>query len=306
MATKFSGSLFPTNTSNAIRDWAQFVEDTLVTTGGWVVTSDTGQTAPASLSTPGGLNTKAGYRIYRMADTLQATSPVFMRLDYGSSPGAATTPAIWVTIGTGSSGTGTITGIVFNGGAVANGTVFCSSGNTSLANNCYGSASTSRFNIAMFIQQTSATYEFVFTLERTKDSSGADTGDGLLMIWSDSVTGAGLLQASKYMILAGGTQPTTEAGLNYVLSVQNPTEAFAPGDVALGVVICIRGTAQQPGTNMMISASGDVSTLGSFSITLYGATRTYQNLGTLMIPQKVLTGVTYTADANGRCNMRYD
>jgi hypothetical protein len=59
----------------------------------------------------------ACYAVYRMADALQATAPIFMRITYGSGNFGTGTPvpAFWVTLGTGSNGAGVITGIFYNG-----------------------------------------------------------------------------------------------------------------------------------------------------------------------------------------------
>ena len=119
MAISLSTVLFPDNSTDAnFRAWVQFVHDLLITTGGWVDPGDTGQLNIAAAAHPIAANTKVGYRIYRMDDTLQATSPVFMRLDYGSSATANQT-GIWVTIGTATDGAGTIptANMRFNGGS---------------------------------------------------------------------------------------------------------------------------------------------------------------------------------------------
>jgi hypothetical protein len=56
---------------------------------GLVQTSDTGQINWVTVARPA-LNTIAGYEIWRFNDALQATKPVFIRIDYGtSSPVAA-------------------------------------------------------------------------------------------------------------------------------------------------------------------------------------------------------------------------
>lgn len=304
MATRTSTAFYPSNTTNAIRDWAQFVEDTLVTTGGWVVTSDTGQTLPSALVTPGATNTKAGYRIYRMADTLQSTSPVFIRIDFGSSPSGAATPGIWIIIGTGSNGSGTITGQVFNTGA-ANALCYCGGTSTTLGNLCFGSATTSRVTLAMFVY-SSNTYVWAFGIERSKDASGADTGAGLLFSYTDSVVGTGVLNASNYLILAGGSQPSKEGGMNYIITSKNPSETFAPGDIGAGVVMHFKGLVQQPGMNFMITNANDVADGGSFSLSMYGATRTYQNLRSLIIYKSMAGNSTGVSDTNVRGNIRYD
>src|SRR3970282_1095232 len=104
MATRLDSTIYPSNATDAeFRAWVQFVEDTLVTTGGWVVTADTGQMTISTATAPGAGNTKVGYRIYRMSDVLQAANPVFVRIDYGSGA-ASTSPGMWLTIGQGSEG----------------------------------------------------------------------------------------------------------------------------------------------------------------------------------------------------------
>ena len=173
--------------------WTQFIEDLLVTTGRWVVTADTGQTLPSALVAPTSANQKRGYRIYRMSDALQATSPVFMRFDFGSA-GAVALPGIWFTIGTGSDGSGNITGIVFNGGANVSPNTGCNSGGSggaSLVTNSYGSAASNRVSWGMFVNGGSAIWIWVFALERTKDSTGSDTGLGLLLVYNDPATQGG-------------------------------------------------------------------------------------------------------------------
>ena len=97
----------------------------LLTAGGWIQTADTGQTSNATFATiyNGTLNSSSGYQIWRMNDSLQGTYPVFIKIEFGCGS-VSNTPAMWVTIGTGSNGTGTITGIViartqFNAGLTA-------------------------------------------------------------------------------------------------------------------------------------------------------------------------------------------
>lgn len=79
---------------------------------GLVKTSDTGQINWVTVTKPVATNTKAGYEIYRFSDTLQATKPVFIRIDYGSGAVASgNAPGTWITVGTSTDGAGTITGL---------------------------------------------------------------------------------------------------------------------------------------------------------------------------------------------------
>jgi len=299
MATRFSSTLLADNAADAnFRAWAQFIEDTLVTTGGWLVTSDSGQTLPSALVHPTTTSQKMGYRVYQMNDALQATVPVFMRIDFGSSSGTAAAPAIWVTVGTGSNGSGTITGIMMNAVQMN------SAGNSSQANNSYGSAAPNRVAIALFCQNVTG-IRLVFTLERSKDVNGNDTGAGLLCIYNSTAT---WLESSRYLnyATAGVVQPSVELGLSYVLTTQNPSQSFAPGDIGVAVVSCIRGVAQQPGLNVMIVPSGDVGDQGQFSMNIYGAAHTYQQISSQCVVQKALCNANRLADNNARACIRYD
>src|SRR5687768_16139164 len=75
---------------------------------GLVQTADTGQINWVTVARPG-TNTDAGYEIWRFNDSLQGSAPVYIRFDYGTHAGA-TQPRIRATVGTGSNGSGTITG----------------------------------------------------------------------------------------------------------------------------------------------------------------------------------------------------
>jgi len=307
MATRFSASLVPDCSTTAnIRAWAQFIEDLLVTTGGWVVTTDTGQTLPSLLAVPGAPSTKVGYRIYRMNDALQATSPVFIRIDFGSAAFSSATPGIGLIIGTGSNGSGTITGIVLNFGGSGGTTFLASQSNAVTAFTSYGSAGPGRVCLSMFTSGNSA-IQWVMGIERTKDATGADTGIGLLVISGGGIVEGTLnngMAYSHYLVLAGGTQPATEQGLSYILSTQNPTQTFSPGDIGLGIPIPFKGVAQQPGTHFLITNTNDVSVEGYISLILYGQTRTYQQLNAL--PTRRTQRLTTTTDGSSRVLMRYD
>lgn len=303
MATRFSPSLLADVTTDArLQANAQFIEDTLVSAGGWVVTADSGQTLPSALVHPTVANSKKGYRIYKMADTLQATSPVFVRLDFGSGP-VASIFGLWITIGTGSDGAGNITGMLHNGGARAQG-ISTNTPGTGVGNS-YGSADNGRFSFALYVGTSNFSFCQVFTLERSKSLGGSDTGNGLILIWSDYATGnfAGPSHI-KYLICAGGSQPAEEIGLNYSLPGVNPCETWFPGDSGLGVVIPFKGMAQQPGMNVVIVGSADMGPESNFKTIIYGRAVGYQHLNNVYV-YKAIAG-SQNGDNNARACIRYD
>src|SRR6266498_3171500 len=282
MATRFDSTLQMSNSTDALfRAWAQFIHDTLISTGGWVDPGDTGQLTISGATKPVAINTKVGYRMYRMADSLQGSFPVFMRLDYGS---------------------GTITGITYDGGSVTQAT-FRPGGNATSACNSYGSADTSRIQLLMFVR-AAAIDMMAFSLERTKDASGNDTGDGLLM-FSEQPGSIGQLNKCNYIVRAGGSQPPVENGLSFVISNQ-ATSAFT-GDVGVGIPILFKGIAQQPGTGIIVTNSGDFLAQAVPSLSLYGSSRTYQLCDSSTQPVAVTTGNGAVATrSNTRVGIRYD
>lgn len=108
MATQvYSGMV--NNTSDAyFRKWSQDLHNAIVAAG-MVQTADTGQITFASAVKPTSSSTSAGYTVYRFNDSQQSTAPLFVRLDWGTG-NAASAPGLRITIGSGSSGSGAITG----------------------------------------------------------------------------------------------------------------------------------------------------------------------------------------------------
>lgn len=312
MATRFSSTLVSDITTDArFRAIAQFVEDTIVTTGGWTVSTETGDTAPASLAHPTAINVKKGFRIYKTADAL---TQVYMRIDYGST--AATSGngfGMWITLGTGSDGAGTLSGIFFNGGSASAATVGSASSatvGTTGAVNSYGSADTGRVQLGLFVSSTVANI-IALSIERARDSSGTQINDILLACTAGNITNvfgfspvAACMETSQYCITAGGTQPTPELGLAFVLTRTNPSETFG-NPVGAGVVQYFKGASQPPGVGLAVVNSSDVSAEGSFPMIVYGSSITYQHLNSLQ-PAVSTTATAATAATHRRVCVRYD
>lgn len=309
-------------TTPGIRDAAQWVEDLLVATGGWVQVTQLGETAPSALPACPGSNSKCGFRCYRMNDALQATSPVFMRIDYGSSAGGGSAThfcfGMWITIGMGLNGSGGVTTPMFNGGASATPQLGCNSGGntiTGITGTCYGSAANNRVHFMMY-DATSLTslMVIVFSLERSKDALGNDTGDGLLMTYVDTADQGGggsqqFTNKTRYLLFTAGTQPLVEgSGIQYAMGRPNPTETFGTSDVGVGLIFHFKGTAQQPGIGLVIVNSSDVGVNGQFPMTIYGVAHTYQSLNNCVPMIGIIGGSisTIVRDVGRRVAMRFD
>jgi hypothetical protein len=89
------------------RTWGKGVSDAIAATG-LVKSADTGQIDWTTVARPAA-NGVAGYEIWKFTDAMQATLPVFIKLEYGVGA-AADRPQVAVTVGTGTNGAGAING----------------------------------------------------------------------------------------------------------------------------------------------------------------------------------------------------
>lgn len=102
MTTSAYSSVLDHTSDAAFRAWGSELSTNIAATG-MVQTADTGQINWVTALRPG-VNTAGGYEIWRFSD-----STIFLKIEYGTSTGA-NFPQMWSTVGTGSSGTGTLTG----------------------------------------------------------------------------------------------------------------------------------------------------------------------------------------------------
>lgn len=95
-------------TNESFRIWGKAISDRLSSM--LVKTTDTGQIDWTTVNKPS-QGVTAGYEVYRFDDALQATAPIFIRIDYGSSSASGgTTPMLSYTIADGTDGAGKMIG----------------------------------------------------------------------------------------------------------------------------------------------------------------------------------------------------
>lgn len=152
------------------RTWITEVSNSWAAVG-LVQTADTGQINLATATRPS-TNANAGYQIWRFNDTLQATKPIFIRIQYGTAYSAAV-PRMQVIVGTGSDGAGNLT----NPTAVFN--ITASATPTSTVTNYLSDFSCSEgfFGMAWKIGSTSSVGSF-FAICRSVDSDGNPDATG--------------------------------------------------------------------------------------------------------------------------------
>lgn len=257
----------PSNITAAIfRAWATFIHNSISGTGGMTNTADTGQIDLTTVAAPGAISTYMGYKMYACNDSLQATYPIYVKIEFGSTSANANNPSVQITIGTGTNGAGTITGtlvVAFQHGI--GGTA------SSTASTSYASSGTARFAIALFTD-AGINNPLWFSFERTVDSSGVDTGDGLILNYGRATNSC----SSRYVPRTGGAPPT-QTGMHGVMAAENPS-SFG---INVGASLCIpmAGIAKPPGLNLLMVRSSDFGSYASITTPVYGATHTYQHVG---------------------------
>lgn len=243
---------------------------------GLVQTSDTGQANWTTITrnTTGGA--LAGYEIWRFADTLQGTVPVFIRVEYHCAVGQSLKMGIYIQVGFGTDGAGNISGTQKSTALNCQGS---SSGATAFgATACYFSGATSR--IAVCLWPTVATPEVAqfFSIERSKDSAGVDNGDGVIIWYAQGGTSGSSTQTIRgalFLPFTGGV-PAQQNHWPCILS--NGPSVFST-KVQMGVPFPIAGEIKNPGLGVMVYNLNDFSTFTDYALTIYGGSHTYKTLG---------------------------
>lgn len=233
---------------------------------GMVKTADTGQIDLTTVAKPAGAGVAAGYEIYRFSDSLQATKPIFFKIEYGTA-NVATTFGLWLTVGTGTNGAGTITGQastrrqMYGTTALTGGTLYTS-----------GDGSRIAFLGPVNTASPSVNNTIWWAIDRTRDASGAATGDGYS--WFSGWSSGTYQWACVPMIGAVTGASNSAPGLDPAAGGVSNLGA----DVALVIPTTFLGKAFYSLTHLY-GRGADLGS-GSFSATVLGASHTFLATGT--------------------------
>jgi hypothetical protein len=188
-------------TDAKFRAWGS-ANSTALASAGLVQTADTGQINWTTVTKPGVASTKAGYEIWKFNDSLAGSKPVFIKFEYGTN-GGTSSGGVWVSVGTGSNGSGTLTGPVA-GPYVLNTNV--SAWNNTAMTYMHTHSLTNGYLLANFGMSGTAgsgigtsVAPMVCIVERTKDSTGTPTSNGVALYMVNEI-GSGTIFCSTAMI----------------------------------------------------------------------------------------------------------
>lgn len=251
-----------TNNSDAnFRAWGSYIAAQLLAVG-WVQTADSGQINWATVTAPSGFGNFPGYEIWRMNDALQATAPVYVKIEYGESSANADGPAVRISFGSGSDGAGNLTGttstpLVSQGASVT----------TSFP--LRGSGDSSRFVILFDYTGGGG---FFFSIERSKDATGADTAEAVIYLYKTGTSGAGLgIQAWDTTLGTKSGNPFTGVGALF----PNASSFASGSQIGVAPIMPEKPIFMNPILGAVGYYTGDITTGNTFVAYMYGVAHQY-------------------------------
>ncbi len=290
------------------RVWAEGISLQL-TAAGWTKTTDTGQVDWTTNPAVPAANTYL-YEIRQPAsDPLQTgATAYYIKISYGNSTSGTNNPDIQISLGTGTNGAGTLTGSIIGPFGLRVDSSVAGQGATPWE--CDFSWSVSRMGVLLWRNASNTLVPAFFAIERTKDSTGADSSDGVFVVLLGGqnnnyggfqmrgiIFGVGVTN----LIQASGSNSTSGPWLDvgYISNNQNLSDNFNNG-VPISPVFPSYGKFGNPLTVMGVVRKVDIAEGVLISTTFYGGTMTYlsSKAGSYF---NVLGGL-----ANGSFLMRFD
>lgn len=277
MATR-TQSKAPTNSTDILfRAWGSEF-DAAMTAAGLVDTAATGGINFTTVLHPTAAGTKTGFKVYRFADALQSSSPIFIKANFGSGDTGANSPAIWLTIGTQHDGAGSLSGNVTDEFEVQS-----NSGTaTTTTYSCNSSGSTSRIAIQMFAGSDSA---FLFFIDRIKADDGTNSDSGVIFGATDYISSIG----SFGCVYKEGTGGTFYRNAQFVVAVPKTGTGIAGADTGLYSPKFFKGVELNNPDVVLLFFRVDITQGTQFSATVNGSVHTYRAVSTTVTNNYVPT-----------------
>lgn len=276
MATRiFQARTMPRAAPNQAPDYQEFVQgihDTLAAFG-WVQTSDTGQMASGSGSiaaaTFPATRVTTDYEIWRMADSQQATTPVFMRIEYGQ--GFSGSFALRITLGPSTNGAGVVASPKSTPSEIS----LQATSTNRWDMRCSGDAG--RFTMSVAGEQTTDLNSYgIINVERLRKADGTYNTDGAHVCWWTSPTG----QGQGTMPLSGSDLAQTTSGTWPVITNRRGSMGGPGLDIGVSPVQPNDlGRVRNPVMGPLIYAKNDIVAGTIFSVDFLGGSHTYRATG---------------------------
>lgn len=225
MTTFMSSGSYVNNTDAAFRAWSLAIHDAMIGAG-FIQTTDTGQINFATVLKPTAVSTSAGYAMYRFADTLQTTAPIFIKIEFGMGSTLDTTFGWRLGVATGTDGAGGIGGFLF----IQTGWISQAQSSYTGINNTWACHTAGVGWLAFHYESTSIGSMFGFAISRTMDDAGAPSGEGISVYIKAISSNQGTVSLLRFV-------PTPTVILNQNASQSPCAFPFGLTDYKVGVDI---------------------------------------------------------------------
>jgi hypothetical protein len=305
MATSQQFLVCDSSTLANFKAWAQAIS-AFFATATWTQSTDTGQVNWSTIaSVPG-----SGAYVYEVWQPNDGLTTFYVKIEYGNA-GTAAQPSIRLTISTSTNGAGTATGFIV--GPVNTQTTGIAS-NATTSYECDFSGAAGRIGAMMWRNGTGNDQQ-LFAIERSINSSGAYT-NAYVTLWTAGINNAGAGTNTDFsqrsLLLAVGAAPNLpnnsgpgQGGwtvrLAQVTSGTTNAASFN-GSIPFDTPAPMIGYFDFPCTVVGCACPGDFSEGVPFSVTLYGAARTF-------MPGKIgpfSLAISNNGQANSCVCLRYD
>jgi hypothetical protein len=241
--------------------WSSAIYNAFISFG-WAQTADSGQADNPIAAVPSGA---WPYWIFKSTDALSSTLPIYIKVACGFN---STQPQIQITVGTGSDGSGIIIGITISNAPWTITTFNYNEG--SIPYPCFFSGDSSSFRMYLW-QSINLTIGVVFGVERSLNSSGANTASFITVLCANTYSQSQIFQQSLTSSLPGNR----EMGIIGLALTNGSNTGYWNGSVASLPVFPILGQCMSPMLGWQMCAANDVTDGSTVTVSsFYGQTHT--------------------------------
>jgi len=265
MATATGNYPSDNSTLANFKSWAMAISSAFGALG-WLQTSDTGQVNWSSIGSVPSNNYV--YEVWKANDAQAATLPIFLRIEYGYSSSA---PRCRVYAGTGSNGSGTLTGGLLTGAPWE--VTYEGSNHGGAGYPCFFSGDAGEFRFYLW-QGLTSNSSCVLAVERSKDSSGNKTTEYFTVLCANAYTGTA--NTFQQTIVSPSLVGNRENGVVCLSLTSGSGTGLWNGTVAALPVFPILGKVGNPMLGMMAAVASDTLDGALVSVvSLYGASHNF-------------------------------
>jgi len=269
------------NSSTAnFKNWGQAISSAL-SSSGWTQTTDTGQVNWSTVSVPA--SGVFVYEIWQPGDALQTgATAYYVKINYGTSSGSPAGPRLQIQIGTGTDGSGNLTGITstnFESSATNN-----PGKGSILTYPSYFSGDTTRFHMILWMWVGAVPGPSMYSIERTYNTDGTQSSDGVSIVMAGN-NGTVTNRGQQTVAFGLGAAQQSAASSYIQLSDFNNASGSFNGTIPVSPCFPQYGKYGSPMTGVAFVHTQDVAEQCLFTATLYGATRTYMATGNAVVAQ---------------------